>query len=91
MAETWQSLSSAKREANAAKIPKEWRLSESILNKYSPKADVGVLDVPRTCGILTEKEIELTEGYDASGLLALLAKGEVRYAKRLLVYYLVGS
>lgn len=78
MAETWQTLSAAKREANAAKIPKEWRLSESILSKISPNADFGVLDVPRSCGVLTEKEVQLTEGYDASALLEMLAKGEVR-------------
>jgi amidase len=78
MTETWQTLSAAKREANAAKIPQEWRLSESILSKVSPNAEFGVLDVPGTCGILTESEVQLTEGYDATALLAMLAKGEVR-------------
>lgn len=81
MAETWQTLSAAKRAANAAKIPQEWRLSPTILSKISPKAEFGVLDVPRTSGVLTEKEIQLTEQYDASALLDLMAKGEVRYMK----------
>jgi hypothetical protein len=82
MAETWQSLSSKKREANANKIPQEWRLSSSILAKISSQAQIGVLDIPSTCGILSEKEIQLTEGYDATELLGLLAKGEVRYVYR---------
>lgn len=78
MAETWQSLAAKKQEANAAKIPEEWRLSSEILSKISPKANLSVLDIPSTCGILSSKEIELTEKYDASELLAMMAKGEVR-------------
>ena len=80
MAETWQTLSATKREANAKKIPQEWRLSPSILEKLGPKAQIGVLDIPSTSGILSEKEVQLTEHYDATALLELLAKGEVRYA-----------
>lgn len=79
-AETWQTISQAKRDANAKKIPQEWRLSDEILKKVSPRADYGVLDIPRTSGVLTEKEVQLTEQYDASALLSMLAKGEVRYA-----------
>jgi amidase len=74
----WQSVSAAKREQNAAKIPNEWRLSESILSKVNKEVDLNVLDVPRTCGILSEKEIELTEKYDATALLEKMASGEVR-------------
>lgn len=74
----WQSVSAVKREENAAKIPKEWRLSESILSKVNKEADLNVLDIPKTCGILNEKEIELTESYDATALLEKMASGEVR-------------
>jgi len=75
---TWQSISAAKRQQNAAKIPKEWTLPESIIGKVSKDADLNVLDVPRTCGILSEREVRLTEKYDAVGLLEMLAKGEIR-------------
>jgi amidase len=74
----WQTVSAAKREQNAAKIPKEWRLPESTLSMVNDKADLNVLDVPRKSGILSEKEIELTEEYDAVALLEKMAKGEVR-------------
>jgi amidase len=33
--------------------------------------------VPRTYGLLTEAEIDITENYDAVALLELLAMGEV--------------
>lgn len=74
----WQIVSAAKREQNAAKIPKEWRLPESILGTVNHEADLNVLDVPRKCGILSEKEVELTEKYDATGLLEKMASGQVR-------------
>jgi hypothetical protein len=80
MTETWQSLSATKREANTKKIPQEWRLPSSVLEKVSPKAQISVLEIPSTSGILSAKEIELTEKYDATTLLGLLANGEVRYA-----------
>lgn len=74
----WQSASAAKREQNAAKIPEEWRLPKSMLSMVSQEADLNVLDVPRDCGILSDKEIELTEKYDATALLEKLANGEIR-------------
>lgn len=36
-----------------------------------------VLDVPRRSGILSERELHITEGYDVRGLLAGLAGGEM--------------
>ena len=80
MAESWQDIAARKQEANRAKIPQEWRLKPEVLSQYSMKSDVGVLDVPRTCGILTEKEIQLTEQVDATALLEQLATGKVRCA-----------
>lgn len=74
----WQSISAKKREQRDSKIPKEWSLSESILKDISQDANFGVLDVPRTCGIMSEKEVELTEKYDASDLLGMLGSGDVR-------------
>jgi amidase len=76
---TWESIGSEKRSQRDAKIPQEWHLPESTLKQVSMHANLNVLDIPSTCGILSEKEVALTERYDATELLALLAKGEVRY------------
>jgi len=36
------------------------------------------MDVPRTCGILSEKELDITENYDATALVEKMAKGEFK-------------
>jgi len=75
--EDWKTISQKKRESNASKIPAEWKLSKEILDKYDAESHQSVLDVPRTCGVLSEKEVEITEKYDATALLEKLAKKEM--------------
>jgi amidase len=73
----WQTISAKKREQRDALIPKEWRLPAETLGLYHKDANLNVLDVPRSSGILSAKEVELTEKYDATALLALMASGEI--------------
>src|SRR4051794_34378543 len=60
-------IASRKQSERLSRIPSEWRLS-------SPPADTvsNVLDVPRKCGLLTQRELEITEAYDATALAAKL-------------------
>ena len=53
-------------------IPEDlWRhVSQDIID--SPPLDVR--EIPRTCGILTEEELEITENYDTTSLAVALAK-----------------
>ncbi|RSH92487.1 hypothetical protein EHS25_008903 [Saitozyma podzolica] len=68
--DSWQTIAASKRAHNAALIPTEWLLPSP------PSSEVrNVIDVPRTCGILTDKEVEITEKYAVSGLVAEIAKG----------------
>lgn len=54
--------------AREALIPSEWRI---------PSTDaLSVLDIPRTCGILSPKEIEITET-DGTILVQKMIKGEL--------------
>jgi hypothetical protein len=76
--EDWKTISARKRATNAEKIPVEWRLSDDIIRQVSPDAELGVLDIPRSSGVLTERELGLTERYDATELLKKLAADEVR-------------
>jgi hypothetical protein len=74
----------------AAAIPAEWRLpahvipdgmlsiSDSITVGPKHYQRVGVMDIPRTCGILTPKELEITEKYDVRGLVAEMAEGRLK-------------
>ena len=59
------SIAAEKRAQAAAKIPLEWRLPASILSDVSGSPTAGVMGIPRTCGILTATEIEITEQYTA--------------------------
>lgn len=67
-----------------AKIPSEWRLPESQIppGMLSPAESitnvkqygrVNVMDIPRTCGLLSARELEITEKYDVRGLLRAMA------------------
>lgn len=69
----WQEKAAAKAAEAKAKIPTEWLLPEGLV----PDNQLNVLDVPRTCGILTLEEISITEDYDATALRDKLAKGEL--------------
>ncbi|BEI86477.1 hypothetical protein CcaverHIS002_0607640 [Cutaneotrichosporon cavernicola] len=50
----WEDISKAKIATREAKIPAAWRIS-------APAKNLNVMDVPRSCGILTARELEITE------------------------------
>jgi amidase len=56
-------------EAFAAKVPHDLRLPAHIIT--NPPTDVST--VPAKCGLLTAKEVEITENYDAYGLAEAIA------------------
>jgi amidase len=66
--DTWQKVAADKVAAREALIPAEWRITV-------PKG-LNVTDVPRTCGLLSASELEITET-PAVDLLAKLASGEL--------------
>ncbi|EMD59855.1 hypothetical protein GGP41_009009 [Bipolaris sorokiniana] len=74
----WQALAKSKRESVFAKIPKDWLLPTSQTSQYTETSSISVLDVPRTCGILTEKELEITENYDATDLVKMMAERQLK-------------
>ncbi|KAF1830095.1 amidase [Decorospora gaudefroyi] len=74
----WRTLAESKRSSVFAKIPKEWLLPSSQTARYTETSSLSVLDVPRTCGILTETELEITENYDATDLVNLMAEGKLK-------------
>lgn len=72
---TWQAIADKKQAEQASRIPKEWLLPAS----YSPTGDVtNLTHVPRQCGLLSKRELELTERYDATELLGLLRTGRLK-------------
>lgn len=73
---SWEQKAQAKRAQAAAKIPRSWQLPARTLEAISQDSNQSVLAIPRMCGLLTERELEITELYDATALLEKLALRE---------------
>ena len=68
----WKLLCAYKRKALQESIPKEWR----IPNLPRIREQANVLGLPETCGILSEREIMITETTDVDVILENLRKAE---------------
>lgn len=60
---TWKAIAQRKQTERASRIPREW-----LLSSLPPPTTLDVRSIPRTCGILSAKELEITEKYDAVSL-----------------------
>ncbi|KJA21303.1 hypothetical protein HYPSUDRAFT_165783 [Hypholoma sublateritium FD-334 SS-4] len=65
----WQEIVAQKRKEQAASIPKDW-----ILPNLPSKDTLNVIDFPEKCGLLTAKEIEITNT-EVDVILKKLANG----------------
>jgi amidase len=74
----WQELAKSKRLSVFAKIPKDWLLPPSQTAQYTETSAINVINVPVTCGILTEKELDITENYDATALVGMMAERKLK-------------
>ncbi|BGO99798.1 hypothetical protein RTG_00634 [Rhodotorula toruloides ATCC 204091] len=68
--DNWRDHAADKRARQAALIPKEWRLSPETLDATGDD----VTGVPKTCGILSERELEITELDEVEELAKRIAK-----------------
>jgi amidase len=69
----WEHISHRKKEEQRARIPEEWRL------KALPGKDTtNLLDVPRSCGLLSKEELRITEEFDAVALGAEIRERRLR-------------
>ena len=69
--EDWQSISARAKQRLADSISPEWRIPP---DKMPPADQLDVRDVPRTCGILSQNELEITDSY-ATEILSQIASG----------------
>ncbi|GAK67246.1 general amidase [Moesziomyces antarcticus] len=69
---TWQQVAEAKRAQREALLPAAYKVAA---DKLPPAGTDSVIDFARTCGVLSEREVEITETDDVSVLLARLASG----------------
>jgi hypothetical protein len=59
----WQLVSWQKKDEQYARIPHEWRL-----NSLPASHVTNYTDIPKKCGLLSDKELDITENYDATAL-----------------------
>ena len=70
---TWENIAREKKQKQLDSIPKDWLVDPSSL---PPQERLNVLDVPVESGLLTERELEITNEKDVDVILAKLAGGE---------------
>jgi amidase len=66
---SWQEIAEKKKQEQTNLIPKQWLIS------VDPER-LDVLSVPQECGLLSKRELEITELNDLVVLLEKLASGE---------------
>lgn len=81
-AQNWQGQAATKRSQCEGLIPPAWKLPSAIVQGLAhpleaSKNNLIELDIPRRSGILTEKELHITEAYEVRRLLQALASGEL--------------
>jgi amidase len=69
----WKALAAHRRQSLLNKIPPGWHIRKSLANPIGPSVKRDVMNVPRESGILTQRELEITEKYDATALVEKLA------------------
>lgn len=74
MTETWKAIAARKQKERASRIPEQWLLSPNNIDHNQ----LNVLSVPRESGILTDKELRITEDFDATALVAELSSGRLK-------------
>ncbi|CAI7623513.1 unnamed protein product [Penicillium bialowiezense] len=88
---SWQERAANKRLECANKIPEEWKIPAQLLaDLESPlsdkKNDLIRAQTIRKSGILTDRELAITEDYQVAGLIAALADGSLTAAEVTLAY-----
>ncbi|TBU30787.1 general amidase [Dichomitus squalens] len=66
----WKALCAARKQQQLDAIPKAWTIDPP------PDQRRNVLDVPRTCGLLTPRELEITDTVDVDTILVKLRTGQ---------------
>jgi len=70
-AQSWEAQAQVARDILEKSIQKQWLLPA---DKLPSPGRTNVLDVPRECGLLDEKELKITET-DATGLVEKMSQG----------------
>lgn len=67
---SWKTLVEDKKQRQLASIPKDWFIDPP------PTSQLDVTPIPAQCGLLSQRELEITDTTDVETLLKKLANGE---------------
>ncbi|KAF5386540.1 hypothetical protein D9757_005888 [Collybiopsis confluens] len=66
----WRTRCAQRKQAQLDSIPKEW------LIQPLPDSQMNMMNIPKDCGLLADRELEITETIDVELILKMLASGE---------------
>ncbi|KAI0641096.1 general amidase [Trametes meyenii] len=69
-AQDWKALCAARKQRQLEQLPKEWAIT------LPPADQRNVLEIPRSCGLLTARELEITDTVNVDVLLDKLRTGQ---------------
>lgn len=75
--ENWEVLVQKKEVEVSAQIPSAWRLAPEYTDGISETASNNVIDVPHRCGLLSTKQLDITENHDATSPLDKIRRQEL--------------
>lgn len=73
----WETLISEKRAFRESRIPLEWRLDEKITSQAHRGNPISAFSLLDQTNLLTKRERDITDSYDATALLGQLATGDI--------------
>ena len=73
----WEGLKAAKRQQRDSRIPAAWTLSAEITSQAHRGSTASAFDLLAQTDLLSQREQEITENYDATALLEFLATGAI--------------
>ncbi|KAJ5280027.1 Amidase [Penicillium angulare] len=88
---SWEEKVAKKRNECAAKIPSDWRVSEQFMARFKAPLSSNKNDLIRTkaiheAGILSSRELSITEDYTISDLISALSNGGLTSTEVTLAY-----
>ncbi|KAJ5753222.1 hypothetical protein N7520_010139 [Penicillium odoratum] len=98
MASPYVAIALRKQDELDAAIPVQWKLpaqfipegmltpAESITEGPKQYTRVNVMEIPRTCGLLSSKELEITEKYDVRALVSAMTEGKIKAEEVVLAF-----
>lgn len=85
----WESKIAKKQSAQLDKIPRDWLLPAAVTKTLKQPLELHRIDVtkiPRSCGIMSQRELSITEDYTVDQLLAAMQASRLTASEVTMAY-----